>query len=109
MEEEREPLYAQAKGPVPAIPYAILVGKADIKRRGEDVTVVATIGAGSPGVASRRATGARGHRRRGHRSARCAGSTLRRSSTAYRKTSRLAIVHEGYRQCLEVRSGNPSF
>src|SRR5262249_49422287 len=76
-------------------------GKADIKRRGGDVTVVATMSADPSGVAGRRATGAPGHR-----SARCAGSTLRRSATAYRKTGRLVIMHEGYHQCLEVRSGN---
>ena len=38
---EHKALYA-AKGPVPAEPYAIPLGKADVKRAGTDVTVVAT-------------------------------------------------------------------
>jgi 2-oxoisovalerate dehydrogenase E1 component len=38
---EHKALYA-VKGPVPAEPYAIPLGKADIKRGGTDVTVIAT-------------------------------------------------------------------
>ena len=38
---EHKALYA-VKGPVPAEPYAIPLGKADIKREGTDVTVIAT-------------------------------------------------------------------
>ena len=38
---EHKALYA-VKGPVPAEPYAIPLGKADVKRAGSDVTVVAT-------------------------------------------------------------------
>ena len=38
---EHKALYA-TKGPVPAEPYAIPLGKADVKRAGTDVTVVAT-------------------------------------------------------------------
>jgi 2-oxoisovalerate dehydrogenase E1 component len=38
---EHKALYA-VKGPVPAEPYAIPLGKADVKREGTDVTVVAT-------------------------------------------------------------------
>jgi 2-oxoisovalerate dehydrogenase E1 component len=38
---EHKVLYAQ-KGPVPAAPYALPLGRADIKRPGGDVTVVAT-------------------------------------------------------------------
>ena len=38
---EHKMLYAQ-KGPVPPEPYAIPLGKADIKRAGTDVTVIAT-------------------------------------------------------------------
>ena len=39
---EHKMLYLGATGPVPAEPYAIPIGKADIKREGRDVTVVAT-------------------------------------------------------------------
>ena len=38
---EHKALYA-VKGPVPAEPYAIPLGKADVKREGTDVTVIAT-------------------------------------------------------------------
>jgi 2-oxoisovalerate dehydrogenase E1 component len=40
---EHKLLYVQSKGPVPAIEYAIPVGRADIKRPGRDATVVATM------------------------------------------------------------------
>jgi 2-oxoisovalerate dehydrogenase E1 component len=39
---EHKMLYLGAKGPVPEAPYAIPIGKADIKRPGKEVTVVAT-------------------------------------------------------------------
>jgi len=38
---EHKALYA-TKGPVPAEPYAIPLGRADVKRAGRDVTVIAT-------------------------------------------------------------------
>ncbi len=39
---EHKLLYHGASGPVPAEPYAIPIGKADVKRAGNDVTIVAT-------------------------------------------------------------------
>jgi len=39
---EHKMLYLGEKGPVPAESYAIPIGKADVKREGNDVTVVAT-------------------------------------------------------------------
>ena len=39
---EHKMLYLGATGPVPEEPYAIPIGKADVKREGTDVTVVAT-------------------------------------------------------------------
>ncbi|NIP71756.1 MAG: hypothetical protein GWO16_01405, partial [Gammaproteobacteria bacterium] len=41
---EHKMLYLGATGPVPEGDYAIPIGKADIKRAGSDVTVVATQG-----------------------------------------------------------------
>jgi len=40
---ESKLLYLEANGPVPEQAYAIPIGKADIKREGSDVTVVATL------------------------------------------------------------------
>ncbi len=40
---EHKLLYVGKKGPVPEQPYAIPIGKAAIKRHGEDVTLVATL------------------------------------------------------------------
>ncbi len=39
---EHKLLYHGASGPVPSEPYAIPIGKADVKRAGTDVTIVAT-------------------------------------------------------------------
>ena len=44
---EHKALYP-IKGEVPEEPYAIPIGKADVKRAGRDVTVVATAGDGAP-------------------------------------------------------------
>ncbi len=40
---EHKLLYVQARGPVPAIDYAIPIGRAATRRRGGDVTVLATL------------------------------------------------------------------
>jgi 2-oxoisovalerate dehydrogenase E1 component len=40
---EHKLLYVQSRGLVPAEPYAIPIGKADVKRIGRDVTVIATM------------------------------------------------------------------
>jgi 2-oxoisovalerate dehydrogenase E1 component len=40
---EHKLLYVQARGPVPAIDYAIPLGRAAIRRRGRDVTILATM------------------------------------------------------------------
>jgi 2-oxoisovalerate dehydrogenase E1 component len=40
---EHKLLYVQARGPVPAIDYAIPIGRAAIRRPGRDVTIVATL------------------------------------------------------------------
>lgn len=40
---EHKLLYVRSKGPVPEQPYAIPIGKADVKRTGKDVTIVATM------------------------------------------------------------------
>jgi 2-oxoisovalerate dehydrogenase E1 component len=40
---EQKLLYLSESGPVPEAPYAIPIGKADVKRQGTDVTIVATL------------------------------------------------------------------
>ncbi len=68
-------LDVHSKGPVPAIEYAITIGKADIKRPGKDVTLIATITYVGASAARCGATVARRHRSRGHRSENRARST----------------------------------
>ena len=49
---EHKLLYVSPPGPVPAEPYAIPIGKGDIKRAGRDVTVVATMAMVSKALAA---------------------------------------------------------
>jgi 2-oxoisovalerate dehydrogenase E1 component len=49
---EHKLLYVQSKGAVPEQPYAIPIGKADIKRPGKDVTVIATMAMVAPALAA---------------------------------------------------------
>ncbi len=49
---EHKLLYVQSKGPVPAEPYAIPIGKADVKRAGGHVTVIATMAMVAPALAA---------------------------------------------------------
>lgn len=93
---EHKLLYVQSKGPVPASPYAIPIGKADIKRPGSDVTVVATMAMVAPALAA-----ARELAREGIEVEVIDPRTLRPLDTAtilesVRKTHRLVVVHEGW-------------
>jgi 2-oxoisovalerate dehydrogenase E1 component len=93
---EHKLLYVQSKGPVPASPYAIPIGKADIKRAGSDVTVVATLAMVQPALAA-----ARELARDGIEVEVIDPRTLRPLDTetileSVRKTHRLVVVHEGW-------------
>ncbi|MBX9907558.1 MAG: dehydrogenase E1 component subunit alpha/beta [Beijerinckiaceae bacterium] len=93
---EHKLLYVQSKGPVPAAPYAIQIGKADIKRAGCDVTVVATMAMVAPALAA-----ARELAREGIEVEVIDPRTLRPLDTetileSVRKTHRLVVVHEGW-------------
>lgn len=93
---EHKLLYVQSKGPVPASPYAIPIGKADIKRVGSDVTVVATMAMVAPALAA-----ARELAREGIEVEVIDPRTLRPLDTetileSVRKTHRLVVVHEGW-------------
>jgi 2-oxoisovalerate dehydrogenase E1 component len=61
---EHKLLYVQSRGPVPEAPYAIPVGKADIKRSGRDATVVATMAMVAPALAAARELAREGSRSR---------------------------------------------
>jgi 2-oxoisovalerate dehydrogenase E1 component len=93
---EHKLLYVQAKGPVPAEPYALPIGKADIKRAGHHVTVVATMAMVAPALAA-----ARELAREGIEVEVIDPRTLRPLDgetilASVRKTNRLVVVHEGW-------------
>ncbi len=93
---EHKLLYVQSMGPVPVAPYAIPIGKADIKRAGSDVTVVATMAMVAPALAAARELG-----REGIEVEVIDPRTLRPLDTetileSVRKTHRLVVAHEGW-------------
>ncbi len=94
---EHKLLYVQSKGPVPEQPYAIPIGKADVKRTGTDVTVIATMAMVAPALAAARQLA----RDDGIDVEVIDPRTLRPLDTAtilasVRKTNRCVIVHEGW-------------
>jgi 2-oxoisovalerate dehydrogenase E1 component len=95
---EHKLLYVQTKGPVPAIEYAIPVGKADIKRPGKDVTVVVTLALVAPALRA-----AEQLAREGLDVEVIDPRTLRPLDTetiisSVKKTGRLVIAHEGWKK-----------
>lgn len=93
---EHKLLYVQSRGPVPEEPYAIPIGKADIKRAGTDVSVVATMAMVAPALAA-----ARELAREGIEVEVIDPRTLRPLDgetilASVRKTNRLVVVHEGW-------------
>ncbi len=95
---EHKLLYVQTKGPVPAIEYVIPVGKADIKRPGKDVTVVATMALVAPALRA-----ADQLAREGLDVEVIDPRTLRPLDTetiinSVKKTGRLVIAHEGWKK-----------
>ena len=93
---EHKLLYVQSRGPVPEQPYAIPVGKADVKRPGRDATLVATMAMVAPALAA-----ARDLAREGIEVEVIDPRTLRPLDAetilaSVRKTNRLVVVHEGW-------------
>ncbi|MBV1693153.1 MAG: dehydrogenase E1 component subunit alpha/beta [Hyphomicrobiales bacterium] len=93
---EHKLLYVQSKGPVPEESYALLIGKADIKRAGKDVTVIATMAMVAPALAA-----AKQLERDGIDVEVIDPRTLRPLDldtiiTSVRKTNRCVVVHEGW-------------
>ncbi len=94
---EHKLLYVQAKGAVPEQPYAIPIGKADIKRPGKDVTVIATMAMVAPALAA-----AKQLARDDNIDVEVIDPrTLRPLDTetilaSVRKTNRCVVVHEGW-------------
>jgi 2-oxoisovalerate dehydrogenase E1 component len=94
---EHKLLYVQSKGSVPEQPYAIPIGKADIKRPGKDVTVIATMAMVAPALAAAKQLA----RDDGIDVEVIDPRTLRPLDTetilaSVRKTNRCVIVHEGW-------------
>ena len=95
---ESKLLYLGAEGPVPEAPYAIPLGRADIKRPGRDVTVVATAA-----MVPRALSAAQQLARDGIEVEVIDPRTLRPLDedtilASVRKTNRLLIVHEAWRR-----------
>ncbi len=95
---EHKLLYVQTKGPVPSIPYAIPIGKADIKRPGRDVTIVATLAMVAPALRA-----AEQLAREGIEAEVIDPRTLRPLDTetileSVKKTGRLVVAHEGWKK-----------
>jgi 2-oxoisovalerate dehydrogenase E1 component len=94
---EHKLLYVQGKGPVPEQPYAIPIGKADIKRPGKDVTVIATMAMVAPALAAAKQLA----RDDGIDVEVIDPRTLRPLDAetilaSVRKTNRCVVVHEGW-------------
>ncbi|MFQ5955712.1 MAG: pyruvate dehydrogenase complex E1 component subunit beta, partial [Kiloniellales bacterium] len=95
---EQKLLYLEPGGPVPEEPYAIPIGKADVKREGSDVTVVAT-----SAMVPRALAAATQLQRDGISLEVVDPRTLRPLDeetllASVRKTNRLIIVHEGWKR-----------
>lgn len=94
---EHKLLYANSKGAVPAEPYAIPIGVADVKRAGGDVTIVATMAMVDVALAA-----ARELARDGIEAEVIDPRSLRPLDTAtilasVRKTHRCVVAHEGWK------------
>ena len=94
---EHKLLYVQSKGAVPDAPYVIPIGKADIKRPGKDVTVIATMAMVAPALAAAKQLA----RDENIDVEVIDPRTLRPLDTqtilaSVRKTNRCVIVHEGW-------------
>ena len=94
---EHKLLYVQSSGPVPEEPYAIPIGKADVKRPGSDVTVIATMAMVAPALAAARQLA----RDEGIEVEVIDPRTLRPLDAetilaSVRKTHRCVVVHEGW-------------
>ena len=93
---EQKLLYLEAPGPVPEAPYAIPIGKADIKREGSDATVLAT-----SAMVPRALAAARVLERDGIEVEVIDPRTLKPLDeetilASLRKTNRLLVVHEAW-------------
>jgi 2-oxoisovalerate dehydrogenase E1 component len=91
---EHKMLYLGSSGPVPELPYAIPIGKADIKRQGTDVTILAT-----QAMVARSLSAAVQLEKEGISAEVIDPRTLRPLDEAtilesVRKTNRLVVVHE---------------
>ncbi|MDH3739342.1 MAG: alpha-ketoacid dehydrogenase subunit beta [Alphaproteobacteria bacterium] len=96
--EQKLLYFSSREEPVPEAPYAIALGKADIKREGSDVTIVATMA-----MVPRALQAAVELERDGISAEVVDPRTLQPLDTetilaSVRKTSRLVIVHEGWKQ-----------
>lgn len=93
---EHKLLYVQAKGPVPEEPYALPIGKADIKREGRHATLVATMAMVAPALAAARELAREGIEVEVIDPRTIRPLDLDTIVASVRKTNRLVVVHEGW-------------
>lgn len=93
---EHKLLYVQAMGPVPAEPYAIPIGKADVKRKGRHATLVATMAMVAPALAAARELSREGVEVEVIDPRTLAPLDLDTILASVRKTNRLVVAHEGW-------------
>ncbi|GGK20492.1 alpha-ketoacid dehydrogenase subunit alpha/beta [Salinarimonas ramus] len=93
---EHKLLYVQGMGTVPAEPYAIPIGKAEIKREGRHATLVATMAMVMPALAAARELSREGIEVEVIDPRSLAPLDLDTIVASVRKTNRLVVAHEGW-------------
>lgn len=93
---EHKLLYVQSKGPVPAESYALPIGKADIKRPGRDVTVIATMAMVQPALQAAKKLEGEGVDVEVIDPRTLRPLDLETLVASVRKTNRCVVVHEGW-------------
>ena len=93
---EHKLLYVQARGLVPETPYAIPIGKADVKRPGKHATVIATMAMVKPALQAAEQLARDGVEIEVIDPRSLRPLDIETIATSVRKTHRCVVVHEGW-------------
>jgi 2-oxoisovalerate dehydrogenase E1 component len=93
---EHKLLYVQSRGAVPAESYALPIGKADIKRQGKDVTVIATMAMVQPALQAAKQLAIEGIDVEVIDPRTLCPLDTETFLASVRKTNRCVVVHEGW-------------